>query len=385
MFKAHIKLFCLIFLSAVFAVFYFFYEPDEFHHFSYLCSIYNKDNKLVESIPNYVFCDYSSDGKTIASNPFKGELTLFNKNTEKVWTSKEFIHHDVKFSTDEKTILLISSEIINYENAQVRSDCVSQRDLNNLIIHEWCLKDHITELSKLGFNMSKRPFKNNFTGEKVAFEITHTNSIYEIPENVTSKNNAAFSKGNFIVNLYGRTGALIILDKQMKSILWSLNFFDFTLDNLKYSAHTHDIQVLSNGNILAYFNSFNYNLSALTSFANEIFQINDRIFQYKKNQPHSMLVEFDPIQKEIKWRYEDSPPEEFFSKTNGTVTKLDTNYVYSTLSASGGEFIEINSEGKKLWSFQNTQVDAATGKPVILIKAKPLKSLDYLDAKNLLD
>ena len=41
---------------------------------------------------------------------------MVDKNDEILWTSYENAHHDLKFTDDQKAILLITSEIIEFQN-----------------------------------------------------------------------------------------------------------------------------------------------------------------------------------------------------------------------------------------------------------------------------
>ena len=126
---------------------------------------------------------------------------MTDANNNIIWTSNKYVHHDLKFNSDEKSILVITSEVIKYKNLVVTSDCYSKRDLDKKKLSNWCAKDNIPELEKMGFNFKPKAFLNTFTSEKVNYEISHANSIYEIPQNIGSDTNPAFQAGNYIINL----------------------------------------------------------------------------------------------------------------------------------------------------------------------------------------
>lgn len=379
-------------LALLFTVFYFTKKNPEndFSYFTYLCKIYNRNGHIVDQRNNWIFCDFLSDGKLLATNPYKGQVSLFDKNNTVLWTSDEYIHHDLKFTPDKLYWVGLLSEIIKNKKNEYRSDCAIKRDLMNNHIGRWCVSEHLTELSALGFKLTPTFVINTFLGQKFTHEITHANSIYEIPDNPSSSKNPAFSKGNYIINFYGDSHLVVILDKNLEKILWYQDASNLTLDGKTYKTDLHDVQVLENGHILLFANRMYLKTKPrLDKVFMSNFQINlGLLYFYKpyREQLFSALIEYDPIDDKIIWMYTDDPKDSFYSETNGTVTKLENSVFYSYLhKVAGGGIKQVNFTGLKLWSFIPPEKTPKKMSPIAAVGAKPFFNTEYLKARGLSD
>lgn len=379
--------FFILFVLASALIVFLFVEHDSFKYFSSECKILTKEGTLVYSLPNYQRCDFHPDGLVIASTPFSGELRLIDVNDITLWSATEFVHHDLKFTNDKKSILAITSDLTEFQNSTVRSDCVSRRDLSNNVIRKWCLKDHLEELEQLGFRFEKKaiPRDHVITGLSADYEISHANSVYEIGPNSKSKIDPVFSEGNYIINLFVPSLALLILDKNMKNVVWHKKMSEFNYTNNTYSVFGHDYQVTSEGNILAYFNKMKPNHAIYSETFSNIFKINLGVLCCYKFASlfFSRLVEFDPYSDEIYWLYEDTPKESFKSIIHGTVSKLRNSYLYTDIT-NGGRATEITADGKKVWTYIPKAIDPKTKKPVALTDLRPLPNDSFLKSRSLI-
>ena len=122
-----------------------------FKYFKVDCSIYDTDAKLIFKT-NGIYCDFSSDGKILAAEPYKNLLVLKDKNDKTMFTADISILHELKFSPDQKSFIAINSEVIDLNNEKVRSDCVSRRNFSNDVLSSWCVSQHLPELAGLGFS-----------------------------------------------------------------------------------------------------------------------------------------------------------------------------------------------------------------------------------------
>lgn len=204
----------------------------EFKYFSAACSIFDRSGKVVFHSPED-HCDFASDGKLLSTMLNTNKLQLQDKNGIVLWTSNEYAHHDLKFSRDEKSFIVISAESVMFRKNRVKSDCFSKRDLANKPIYRWCLGDNTARLEALGFEFNPvisddtEYATNKLFNSK--YEISHSNSIYVIPKNSLSEKNPAFAEGNYLINIYSPSFALVILDREMKTVLWSKS-----LENLPF-------------------------------------------------------------------------------------------------------------------------------------------------------
>ena len=375
---------------------------NSFEYFYTFCEIFNREGQLLYKLNDYKLCAFSQDGSVLASD-WADRLTLFDKNDEIIWTSNEYVHHDLKFSNDGQNILVISAEVISYKNLKSRSDCFSVRSRKNEIIHRWCVHDHLEDLNRLGYYIDSPRETDPLLPTKIAaapYEISHANSIYEIGENTRSHFDKAFEAGNYIVHLGGSKilyqrpiCALLILDREMKNILWHKNYCNLQFGTQMYQAYTHDNQVTKEGNILTYINSVKKIIIPFYSKENTLKKINSLDFEnwflvnlsFDRGEInhnwYSSLVEFDPYTEAIYWRFTDSPANNFQAMFNGTVTKLDNgNYLYSDVKGKGDGF-EISSKGKKIWS--TSSAEKLNGKPPRIDKIKPLLDSSFLKVRNL--
>src|SRR3990167_4509160 len=106
--KKFVKFFIFLAIASV-AIVFLSLKPKSFEYFSVYCSILSKNSKYLYSLPNYHRCDFHPDGLVVASAPFSGELKLIDKNDVTLWSAKEFVHHDLKFTNDLRGILAITS------------------------------------------------------------------------------------------------------------------------------------------------------------------------------------------------------------------------------------------------------------------------------------
>lgn len=367
-------------ISITIAIFFFIENnatDSDFEFFTIDCVIYNKAGKLVFHV-NALLCSFADDGKVLSSNPNANILTMTNAAGDTLWTSHESIHHDLKFSNDQKSLLLTSGEVVQFKGRPVRSDCFSKRDLENKIIAEWCLGANIPQLEKLGFKISTTPSKwpPGFPTE----EISHANTIYEIPANRLSEKHAPFREGNFLIDLHKPTYALLILDSKMKSILWSksLEKWPYGMQSLSFSAH--DSQVTPEGKILSYFNWYKIAEPPVQKWND----ITRRSPSFRAFNWRSSLVEFDPYLASINWIYESTPPEKFRSEIQGSVTSLkNKNYLYSDTTGSSVIY-EVNRNREIIWKFEVPKFGSATSAPKVQ-KVKPMYNPAFLKARRIID
>jgi hypothetical protein len=372
----------------VFSIILFYQNTKEsFKYFYSDCRIYERSGHIVHMVPGYQFCSYHPDGMILATNSMEQKLTLFDKDDTVIWTSSEFAHHDLKFSKDLSFLIMISSVTEKKENGVVRSDCVSKRDYKNNTLAEWCLKDHLKELEVFGFKTWNTTFQK-WIRQEFDSEISHANSVYEIEDNESAKENSAFSKGNFIVNLYGPSKLVIVLDSRLKTVLWSKNFSDYFCKKNECYVHSHDLQILKNGNILAYVNMIEYSMTQDVKNFYCLFHLNFGMFYFRyfvpRNHIHSFLAEINPINNNVVWQYEENPESNFKAFANGSVTKIGDHYAYSN-NTFGGHLVEMTSSGKIISVTENAIRNEIRNLPFDFTKPKPFIDKSFLKSRGLVD
>lgn len=358
-------------------------KQKSFEYFSIDCAIYNRGGQLIYRQDDAYLCAYHNSGSIIKSDPIRGKLTLIDKYDKPIWVSNENVHHMINFTPDMQRVLLLSSETVKINKVDVRSDCVSVRDLNNTKIHEWCMGDHLSELQKLGYDVTKFwdiGFKMRYKNETMDKEISHANSFHQIPKNQLENIIPAFAEGNYILHLYGPTRALLVLDNKLQKILWHKKMGKFIFDRKEYDIHTHDNQITSAGNLLSYFSTVEYNTPARSAFKN-IFDVNLGLFCcYAKVKPHSRVVEINLLDNKVVWQYKDNPVEKFYSPISPNVTLLNNgNFIFD----EGFMVYEVNRSGAIVWKFKNPARNA--GYPRSIMSLKALEDLSFLRARGLVN
>lgn len=319
-------------------------------YFALDCAIYDSSFKLIFQVNNSDYCAFANDGSYLSSKVSVERFSFKDREDRLIWSSNEVIHHMLKYSNDQKSFLAISSENIPLGERIVRSDCFSVRDLQNKKLHEWCLGAHLEEIKSLGFAIGQHqimypPFPKD---QRVKFEISHANSIHEIEDNARGNFDPAFKKGNYLVNIYNPTFAVVILDSEMKNILWSADLSKFPYGGRQVFLQTHDLQVTPEGNILVYANKIR---GGLHPDIDEQLKLNLGIRYFWKGRTapfYSALLEFDPGTKKVVWEH---TRDGFFSSILGTVTRLKSgNYLYTELAPS---VTEVTVHGELVKNFDS--------------------------------
>ncbi len=327
-----------------------------FEYFTADCRIFNVSGKLLFFL-NSPLCAFTDDGKVLSSKPYLDTFMLQDKNNEVLWTSHEHVHHDLKFTADQKAILLITAEVINFQGEEVKSDCFSKRDLNNRIISHWCLSENIDELIKLGFPITKLKIERVLSKDRAAvrFEISHANSIYEIPSNSISNKISAFQSGNYLVNLFVPLNALLVLDRDMKKILWSKSLKGVVLEGKEVHLITHDDHVLPDGKILMYANRF---YKRLPGTGDQV------VFENQESEWQSSLVTYDPLTERASFVFDPNRYKAFKSDFQGSVNRLPNNNFFVSETSPVAKVTELDPSGRIAWSFEIPVKNIQTARPV---------------------
>jgi len=280
-------------------------RSNQSEHYQMGCNILSPSGNIIWYSEAYL-CAFLNDGSFFTAGT--DGLRYHSKTDDIVWYKNDMSRfHKLVLSEDRRYVLSIGSEknIINDE--LIRSDVFEVTDKNGITVKRWSVFENLNALKQLGLSFFKSPPQygaaNWAFDPKVKKEITHANSFQEINSDVAIYGSSIWKPGNYLVYLYGPVATALVLDSEMKKILWH---FDFAV---KGKSTVHDLQLVQNGNILLYYN-----------FTNEFLR-----------EPHySSLVLADPITMHTKWNYNATPPESFFSDTFGGVQQLENgNFLYS--------------------------------------------------------
>lgn len=330
-----------------------------FDYFYFSCSIFNSKGKLIfKAKSGYLLCAFRDDGSYFAAKAAEDKFTYFDARDEVIWTATDHIHHQIKLTPDNEKLLIISSELMDYKKQKLRSDCFSVRNFKNEKEHEWCLKDHLDELKKIGFKFGPEPSDTSTISPLIYAkdEIVHANSIYQIQENSLASLNPAFQKGNYLVNFWDNSGLVLVLDKNLEKILWHMNSRSI------FKSGFHDLQLTPEGHLLFYLNQ-------------------NPLDNTKKF--YSSLVEADALTFEKLWTYEKNPKEKFAAEFMGSIQVLPNGNILYSDTTNGGQAFEITKPGLEVWSFTNPERDYVSKIPIEVPEVRVFDHLNFLKAHQI--
>ncbi len=310
------------------------------------CQIFDMKGEILRRYPGE-FCIFLDDGRFVSAQ--KSELLLYDQSGKVIWRRALFPHHQMNLSLDGKRILVLGSETRSLSKDKkdlFRSDVYYIVDLSGKILNEYRLFDHAQAFPKERWaNAKARRFPliwSKATYPGVSWEFSHTNSFYEIPENILGSRHSAFKKGNFIFNDISLM-ITFVLNADLKSVLWQSPILreDWTM--------LHDVQVL---------------------------QGTDRLLIYDNGTPnrrYSRLLQMNPISEKIYWEYKAKPSTSFYMEKRGGVQLLPNGHTLYNDFNEAPRGIELDKSGNQVWKLVPQQFSGAKG-PFQQIKRYDLSS-----------
>lgn len=180
--------------------------------------------------------------------------------------------------------------------------------------------------------------------EASIFDIIHTNTLKIIDRDI----NEIFKKGN-IIFCAAEQDIIGVLDLEKERVLWTWG--------RGYLELPHYPTLLENGNIL--------------------------IFDNGVRREFSRVVELNPSNEEIVWKYEENPPGGFFSPWGGANQVLPNGNILLTYSTAGRVF-EITREGEIVWEFYNPVRDEQGRRGTVYRMMRIMDIGNYDNLNNLL-
>ena len=233
-------------------------------------------------------------GRTVVEYDWDGEL---------VWQAKvegSIPHHDVIRLANGNTVTILATK-------GVPTDDLVELGRDGTIVWRWEAAEH------LSFYWADR--------ETDRRDITHINSVQEIPENPWwEKGDERFRPGNLLISARN-LDAIFIIDKASKQVVWT---YDTRLDRQHEAVMTAS-GFPGQGNILI-FNNGSKN-------------------EYLDRQ--STVVEIDPPSQETLWEFRSDT---FLSQTGGVQQALPNGNVMIT-SSLGRRIFEVTREGDMVWEW----------------------------------
>ncbi|MES2527782.1 MAG: hypothetical protein V4598_11870 [Bdellovibrionota bacterium] len=246
--KNTLVLFILIFISLPL------YGVAKFsdRYFAAGCSLYNYQGVLIKNFPGSI-CVYLEDGRVVSGTDKM--IRLISPDREILWEKNGNYHHQINLSPDGKRIYALSSEVREEKGTSVRYDWFVIFDLDGNVLAENSIRHLEKDFLDNNISLFFQDLFQNTTKER-----SHFNSIFEIGDVKVNPAVPAIAKGNVIVNSLFL--GVYILSPDLKKVL-----HHFMIPGS--AGHlVHDVQILSDGNILIFNNESNpvdapYHSSAL--------------------------------------------------------------------------------------------------------------------------
>lgn len=284
-------------------------------------------------------------------DPDTGDLLVLMKDVglwkldvdgDVVWKVDGRFHHDLWWADDGR-IHVLSRRAVSmpdwHAELEILEDTVTVLSPDGRVVDEWSVLDavassaHAYLLPDLG-DVQAKP------GGTADIDILHTNHIELLPAGAGGR----FSAGDVLLSSRN-INAVFVLDAATRDVKWI-----WGPGNVLFQHHP---VFLDSGNVLLFDNG---------------------------RKKRSRVLEVDPTTQRIVWRY-DGPPR-FYSKTRGSVQRLDNGNTLITISDSG-YVREVTADGDVAWSFANPDVDETGMRGAIWRMTRyPPGSLSFMDGTS---
>jgi hypothetical protein len=261
----------------------------------------------------------------IGKSPFMGGAALeMDWNGRILWeVRRPDHHHDGRLLRNGNIILMCSKELPDDFARRVRggrpgseagggaiwSDYLVEMTAAGKVVWEWRSWEHLD------------PEKDGLTAlQDERSEWTHGNGVFEQPD------------GNLLVS-FRNISTVIRIDRRSGAILWKLGAPPL--------AGQHAPNLLSNGNVLLFDNGPH---------------------RLDESFPFSRVIEVNPANDEIVWKYQEPRPFNFYSPRISNAQRLPNG---NTLINEGvfGRFFEVTPAGDVVWEFVNPHFGPDTAVP----------------------
>ncbi len=263
-----------------------------------------------ESSRHWVRAWVYPDGSVLGVSAYPGRLIKLDRDSKPLWTYGDRwlrAHHDVTVGPDGTIVVLMrSGRVLNWlrpsgflvdficvlepgESAPAEGGRISIPEAFRDSGYEFLLGPSV-------LGSDRDPF--------------HTNCVEILDGTVP---HPAFREGNFLVTIRNMD-CLAVIDPESKKVVWA---------NRGRWQSMHEARVLPNGHLM--------------------------LFDNRKFDGKSRVVEYDVVADEIVWSYEEDG---FFSKGTGAQQLLPNGNVLITESQKGRVF-EVRRDGEVVWEFWN--------------------------------
>lgn len=269
------------------------------------------------------------------------------------WHFDAPVHHDLAPLANGGFVVLVRGEERFYRGRFVAFDDVVELAADGRILRSWSTWDALPGLRAFipASGLDAWPDLAEWVesagtllrGDDSAFhEYFHSNAIELVPENSLGRHDPRFAPGGWLVSLRN-ANTLVILDRTDLSVVW--HWGNGVLDM------QHTPTVLDDGHVL--------------------------VFDNGTERGFSRVLEVDPEDGEIVWRWQADPPEALLSKWQGSSQRLpngDTLICEST----AGHVVEVAPSGEIVWEFWNPEIVDGQRRGIYRMQRLPTRFVEDL-------
>ena len=248
----------------------------------------------------------------------------------------EDAHHDITQLSNGNLLVLYLTDVPKkvvkeklgqrFENVRVRSDVIAEIDPSGNEVWRWEAHDHL-DLSECGARSCPDLTQEKYITGKERFDWTHINTIREIPNNQWyEEGDERFRPGNIMIMVRNFWTSMII-DRNSGKIVWRFHGTQRHKISGGHESHMIEPDLPGAGNVL--------------------------IFDNGRVHEQSSILEVNPTNQEIVWKYSDG--KNFFSRVAGSAQRLPNGNTLISEDATGRVF-EVNEAGEEVWSHHAYQM-----------------------------
>lgn len=278
--------------------------------------------RLIKKMPGEQ-CLFKGDGSVVLTQT--NEVVKYDHRMKKLWGFPTRAHHQINASANLDEILVIGTESI--ASKEIGSD-PARADVLYVLGQDGKIKKRFS-LFENRKQIDHRSWAEAIAGKfpltwtlarfgDVKWELTHTNTFYELVPTPAGTRRQEFQAGNYIINDISLM-LTIVIDRDLKQILWQKALG--VRPNM-----IHDTQLLQNGNLLYYDNG-------------------------TKHRPYGRLVELDLNSGKELWVFPPAPSRAFYAPRLGGVQRLKSGGTLYTDTTKKPCIIELSKAGKEVWTW----------------------------------
>ena len=256
-----------------------------------------------------------------------GGIAKVDKDSNEIWALSNGAHHDLHVEADGTIYVLTRTVEVDPAldpRLPIHHDRVTKLSPEGELLEEWSIIEALRGT----------PWEADLV-YRDGGDLLHTNTL-EVLDGSHAGGHRAFRAGRFLLSFRG-TNALAVLDPFLRKVVW--------YEKGPWNAQ-HQPTLLPNGNVLLLNN--NSDGAVLAPGAN-----NDwRVATAGDAGGPSEILEYDPVSREVVWRYAGTPGEKkFYTSLAGSVARLPNGNLLASLSFQG-RALEVTPDGRIVWEYR---------------------------------